>query len=106
MSLSVADSGSVAFTLVAETSVLWKHQPEHALQDGPAVEQRCPSVLPIEFQFPNFYEGQGKDWRLPPTFEGAFLGIPAMFVRCIYTLEVTITRTRSYRLASWSTNKT
>lgn len=106
MSLSVADSGPVWFTLVAQTSVLWKHEPEQTHQDGSKVEQRCPSVLPIEFQFPNFYEEQGKDWRLPPSFEATFLGVPAMFVRCLYTLEVTIMRTRSYRLASWNTNKT
>ncbi|KIM40227.1 hypothetical protein M413DRAFT_446394 [Hebeloma cylindrosporum] len=108
MSLSVADSGSVGFTLVAQTSVLWKHQLlEHVNRhDGSAVEQRCPSVLPIQFQFPSFYQAEGKDWRLPPSFEGTFLGIPAMFIRCIYTLEVTITRTRTYHLASWTTNKT
>lgn len=107
MSLSVADSGAVCCTLVAETNVLWKHQPEHAQHhDGSTVEQGCPSVLPIEFQFPNFYRVEGKDWRLPPSFQGTFLGLPAMFVRCTYTLEVTIARTRSYHLASWTTNKT
>jgi hypothetical protein len=107
MSLSVVDRGSLGFKLVAETRVLWKHQPEDAHHDdGSTVERRCPSILPIDIQFPHFYEAQGKDWRLPPSFEATFLGIPAMFVKCTYTLEVTITRTRSYRLASWTTNKT
>jgi len=107
MSLSVVDRGSLVCKLVAETRVLWKQQLEHVLHhDGSAVGRRCPSILPIDIQFPHFYEAQGKDWRLPPSFEATFLGIPAMFVKCTYTLEVTITRTRSYHFVSWTTNKT
>ncbi|KDR75755.1 hypothetical protein GALMADRAFT_68348 [Galerina marginata CBS 339.88] len=105
MSLSVADSGSTGATLISETQVLWKHHPTDSPHEG-AAEQRCPSILPIYIQFPHSYEAEGKHWRLPPSFEATFLGIPALFVRCMYTLSVTITRTRSYHLASWSTNKT
>jgi len=107
MNLSVADSGSLSSVLVSETRVLWKRLPDEVVTST-SVEQKCkcPSILPISIQIPPFYEVQGKVWRLPPSYEATFLGIPALFVRCMYTLSVTITRTRSYRLASWTTNKT
>ncbi|KAF8161225.1 hypothetical protein B0H34DRAFT_781810 [Crassisporium funariophilum] len=102
MSLSVGDTGSACATLLSETQVLWKHD-----EDDSSADQRCPSILPIYFQFPYTYEAEeGKHWRLPPSFEATFLGIPALFARCIYTLSITITRTRSYKVAQWTTNKT
>ncbi|KAF5321720.1 hypothetical protein D9619_001936 [Psilocybe cf. subviscida] len=67
---------------------------------------KCPSILPISIPFPTTYRVDGRYWRLPPSFEATFLGIPALFVRCMYTLSVSIMRTRSYRLASWTTSKT
>ncbi|KAF8967900.1 hypothetical protein BDZ97DRAFT_1903155 [Flammula alnicola] len=112
MSLSVADSGSTGATLVSATHVLWKcaahthNKNQHQDNGSSATEQKCPSILPIHIQFPQSYQAEGKHWRLPPSFEATFLGIPAMFVRCLYTLSVTITRMRSYHLASWTTNKT
>lgn len=69
-------------------------------------ESKCPSILPISIPFPSTYRVDGRYWRLPPSFEATFLGIPALFVRCMYTLSVSITRTRSYHLASWTTSKT
>ncbi|KAH9485031.1 hypothetical protein JR316_0001935 [Psilocybe cubensis] len=106
MSLSSADTGSMAASLVSESQVLWKQQPADGTTTDTANDQRCPSILPLYIQFPHFYEVEGKNWRLPPSFEATFLGIPALFVRCMYTLSITITRTRSYHLASWTTNKT
>ena len=104
MSLSVADSGSTCATLCSVTHVLWKNP--HEPQNSTAAEQKCPSILPIHIQFPQSYMSEGRPWRLPPSFEATFLGIPALFVRCMYTICITITRTRSYHLASWTTNKT
>ncbi|KJA28976.1 hypothetical protein HYPSUDRAFT_128152 [Hypholoma sublateritium FD-334 SS-4] len=103
MSLSVADSGSTCATLCSIMHVLWKNP--HETQNS-AAEPKCPSILPIHIQFPQFYTSEGRAWRLPPTFEATFLGVPALFVRCMYTVAITITRTRSYHLASWTTNKT
>ncbi|KAF9485926.1 hypothetical protein BDN70DRAFT_794831 [Pholiota conissans] len=105
MSLSVADSGSNCTTLCSITHVLWNQNTasgEQHLQQ----QEKCPSILPIHFQLPQSYPCDGKTWRLPPSFEATFLGVPALFVRCLYTLSITITRTRSYHLASWTTNKT
>jgi hypothetical protein len=75
---------------------------------APVIDQqtKCPSILPISIPFPATYRVDGRHWRLPPSFEATFLGIPALFVRCMYTLSVSITRTRSYHLASWTTSKT
>ncbi|KAF9049864.1 hypothetical protein BJ165DRAFT_1454372 [Panaeolus papilionaceus] len=101
MSLSVADCGSEGVVLVDETQVLWQQDEGNSLH-----QDRCPSILPIFMQFPQLYQSNGNNYRLPPSFEATFLGIPALFARCIYTLSVTITRTRSYRLASWTTHKT
>lgn len=108
MSLSVADSGSNCTTLCSITHVLWKNPQDHTGQNNASQHQlqKCPSILPIHIQLPQSYPCDGKNWRLPPSFEATFLGVPALFVRCLYTLSVTITRTRSYRLVSWTTNKT
>ncbi|KAF8897075.1 hypothetical protein CPB84DRAFT_1781501 [Gymnopilus junonius] len=105
MSLSVADSGSISTTLISETQDLWKQCPAPNPQEQ-RMEPKCPSILPIYIQFPAAYEAEGKYWRLPPSFEATFLGIPALFVRCTFSLSITITRTRSYHLASWTTSKT
>ncbi|KAF8200996.1 hypothetical protein BJ912DRAFT_843974 [Pholiota molesta] len=108
MSLSVADSGSNCTTLCSITHVLWKNPHDNAGQNDASQhqQQKCPSILPIHIQLPQSYSCDGKVWRLPPSFEATFLGVPALFVRCLYTLSITITRTRSYHLASWTTNKT
>ncbi|PPR00983.1 hypothetical protein CVT24_000277 [Panaeolus cyanescens] len=100
MSLSVADCGTEEVILVDKSQVLWQDDEQDVQQN------RCPSILPIYIQFPQVYQLDGKNYRLPPSFEATFLGLPALFARCIYTLSVTITRTRSYRLASWTTHKT
>ncbi|KAF9565543.1 hypothetical protein CPC08DRAFT_168196 [Agrocybe pediades] len=104
MNLSVADSGSASVILVSESRILWKQLQND--QTGATSEQKCPSLLPIHIPIPQTYELHGKLWRLPPSYEATFLGIPALFVRCLYTLSITVTRTRSYRLASWTTSKT
>ncbi|CAA7259056.1 unnamed protein product [Cyclocybe aegerita] len=103
MTLSVADSGSSTVTLVSDTRVLWKDNPGDPTSSSTS---RCPSLFPIDFEFPHTYTLGDNHWRMPPSFEVSFLGIPAFFVRCLFTLSVTITRARKLKGVAWTTSKT
>lgn len=136
MSLSVADSGSMDIPLVSEILMLYDQQQQGDSQTPDQTEMpsrtrrfslsrsqrrssssssssgdnqiinRCPSAFPISIQLPTTYEWAKKRYRMPPSFEATFLSLPALFVRCLYTLSVTITRTRGWNLGSWTTSKT
>ncbi|KAF9526600.1 hypothetical protein CPB83DRAFT_769882 [Crepidotus variabilis] len=99
MASTAVDSECLSFGLCSNQKIVWKRE------DGDSQIQRCPSILPISLRFPSSYAWGGKEYRMPPSFEATFLGVPALIVRVQYTLYVTITRTRSWK-PSWIASKT
>ncbi|EAU91767.2 hypothetical protein CC1G_04535 [Coprinopsis cinerea okayama7 len=97
MSVMAADCGSTGAVVVCDSRVLWT-------QEDP--KDRCPSILPFAIRFPyTFTDPNGKTCKLPPSFETHYMGIPALFAKVVYTLTISITKTRRYALASWTSSR-
>ncbi|KAF5316906.1 hypothetical protein D9611_003884 [Ephemerocybe angulata] len=101
MSLMAAEYGTSGATLVSHKETLW------ASKTAGGTSRPCPSILPFSIRIPCTYTSRdGKTTRLPPTFEHIFMSIPALIVKCNYSLSITIVKTRRYRFASWNVSKT
>ncbi|TFK44842.1 hypothetical protein BDQ12DRAFT_673669 [Crucibulum laeve] len=101
MSCILSDDGTVLTPVVSESVILWKADSPEAPKN-----HRCPTSMPFILRFPQTFQTEGKSWSIPPSFEATFLGIPALFVRCTYTLSIEITKTRQSRLTLWPASKT
>ncbi|TFK20981.1 hypothetical protein FA15DRAFT_673023 [Coprinopsis marcescibilis] len=100
MSLMITDCGSTGAVLVSEKKVIWSQDSEGNLKG------QCPSILPFLLRFPQtFQDHDARDFKLPPSFEATFLGVPALFAKCVYTLTITISTTKRYGLASWNRSR-
>ncbi|KAJ7497432.1 hypothetical protein FB451DRAFT_1018371 [Mycena latifolia] len=93
VSLSSSDCGSIVQKIVDERRTIWDHS-----KSG-----RCPSVVGFAMAFPMTYKDQNRVYRLPPSYDTICLGSPLLVVKCLYNLNITITKTRSRRLAFWKT---
>ncbi|KAJ7703057.1 hypothetical protein B0H17DRAFT_1041441 [Mycena rosella] len=93
INLSSSDCGSIVQKIVDERTTLWD-----VSKSG-----RCPSVVGFALAFPMTYKDQNRVYRLPPSYETVVLGSPLLVVKLSYKLSVTITKTKSRRIAFWKT---
>ncbi|KAF9451980.1 hypothetical protein P691DRAFT_662123 [Macrolepiota fuliginosa MF-IS2] len=97
VALSASDVGARVTRTVQEQRDLWGEE---------GSSNQCPGILSFSFQLPSSFMENGKSWKLPPSFEASFLGVPALFARSSYTLSILLTRVVDYRLVSWIKQKT
>ncbi|KAJ7091251.1 hypothetical protein C8R44DRAFT_817459 [Mycena epipterygia] len=90
INLSSSDCGSLVQKIVDERRTIW----DHSKSAG-----RCPSVVGFAVAFPMTYKDQERVYRLPPSYETICLGSPLLVVKCAYVLSITMTKTRSTRIA-------
>lgn len=95
LSVMSSEYGSSGATLVSHKQSLWSGK-----------GNSCPSILPFSIRLPSTYMAQDGSSRLPPSFEASFMTMPAFFVKCFYTMNITIIKMRRRRFASWSVSKT
>ncbi|KAJ7263175.1 hypothetical protein B0H12DRAFT_1012381 [Mycena haematopus] len=59
-----------------------------------------PGTIDIVCDFPATFQHQGRDFPLPPSYVARFPGYPALFVKCTYSLNISITKERRLGLLS------
>lgn len=97
LTLSIADAGSSIITLISEKYILFKRNESSS--------PRCPNVIPFSISFPATFVDDNRTRKLPPSYEALFYGISALCVRCVYMLNITITKKRP-RFSLWKPTKT
>jgi len=72
-------------TLISNEETLW---------ESPTLDdETCPSIIPLSMSFPTSYreQGEGRSFRLPPSFE---ISSPHR-VAIVYTLQIIVTKSRN-----------
>ncbi|KAL0956445.1 hypothetical protein HGRIS_002593 [Hohenbuehelia grisea] len=98
LNLSISDGGRSNTTIVSAQHTLWRSENTQG--------QRCPSLMPFSIRFPSSYHNGDRNRRLPPSYEVAFHGIPALYAKCTYSLSLIVTKMRHKRLSFWTSCKT
>lgn len=98
--LSITAIGVLVIRTVDEEVDLWKKG------EGGASAGQCPGIFSFSLRLPSSFNENGIFWRLPPSFEASFIGVPTMFVKCTYGLSISLERVVKCGLVSWIKRKT
>ncbi|KAI0064151.1 hypothetical protein BV25DRAFT_1823719 [Artomyces pyxidatus] len=94
LALTVSDGASHELTFLCSTHTIWR---------ADSTTPVCPSMLAFEVFLPRGYHEAGRARSLPPSYEGTFSGTSDMYVRCHYSLTVSVTK--SSKLSIWKPQK-
>jgi hypothetical protein len=94
LEVTTTDFGVQATKVVKQTYCLWSSQPGSS--------SVFPGTVDIACDFPATFQHQGRDipllpsrdFPLPPSYVARFPGFPALFVKCTYSLTISITKGR------------
>ncbi|KAK7048645.1 hypothetical protein R3P38DRAFT_1873638 [Favolaschia claudopus] len=85
---TTTDSGVQSIKVFKNTYCLWSCDPSSA------ESSEFPGTVELACEFPATCQHDGRNEPLPPSYIVGFPGFPALFVRCQYSLHITITNTR------------
>ncbi|KAK7049934.1 hypothetical protein VNI00_005364 [Paramarasmius palmivorus] len=88
LNVSGCNGCSKSVQIINETFTLWT-----SCSTSPSTSV-CPQALPFAAIFPSTFRDGTIERPLPPSYEVTYIGIPGLFAKCSYSLEVLI-RSRS-----------
>ncbi|KAJ7451636.1 hypothetical protein FB451DRAFT_1283854 [Mycena latifolia] len=97
LEITTADSGALTINTIKDSHSLWSPCPSSS-------SSPCPERINFACQFPARFKHRDCEYPLPPSYASRFLGFPSLFVKCAYTLKISITKDR--RLGFLSKTKT
>ncbi|KAJ7133425.1 hypothetical protein C8R44DRAFT_663992 [Mycena epipterygia] len=79
------DSGAITIKTVAITNVLWS---------SGSSSSPCPGTIDFACDFPATFQHRDSEYPPPPSYIARFSGFPSLFVKCAYSLTISIAKDR------------
>ncbi|KAF8206962.1 hypothetical protein K438DRAFT_417960 [Mycena galopus ATCC 62051] len=84
LEITTTESGAITNKVFKNTYSLWSSLSSSA----------CPGTIDFACEFPTTFQHEGFNYPLPPAYVARFPGFPSLFVKCTYSLTISIVKDR------------